>query len=81
MLLKVLFAQRLGEYEGEYAPEALAVVTEFDYDDYPDYLDREVQKALKNTEFINVRVIDIKVDEDVIKKLLVEQPKINGEIV
>lgn len=61
MLVKVLFGQRKETYKGEYCPEALAVMTEYDDDENPDYLTEQLAKYEASNEFESLKVVDIDV--------------------
>lgn len=83
MNLKVLFIQRPNSYPGENAPEVLECVTEFDYEDNPEYFDNRVAEAIKEKEageYANVRVIDVEVDQDKISSILNESPLVRGKV-
>lgn len=62
MKLHVLFAQRKENYPGEYAPEALACASEYDYDENPDYLNGELAKNMASGEFGSVRIVDLQIN-------------------
>jgi len=82
MLIKVLFAQEQESYPGEYAPTALEVVTEYDYDDNPDWLDKKLIKYRNTPEYTHVAVINIKIkDEDLSARLFPNEKAIDGKIV
>ena len=70
MILKVIFAQRKCRYEGEYAPEALACITDAHDSDNPDYLETELAEARLDSSFASVKVIDLEVDDDAVEKIL-----------
>ena len=46
MKVHVLFAQRIQRYKGQYGLEALAVMTEYDYDENPSYLMEKKRKQM-----------------------------------
>lgn len=71
MKLFVLFAQRTEEYQGQHAPECLAVMSEWDEDANPDYLRHEKAKADATGEFERTEVIPLDVStEAVLRRLL-----------
>ena len=83
MKIKVLFAQRTERYEGQFAPEVMASVTEFAYDDYPDWFDGEVKRVreqILNGDLRSFAVVDIKVDQDEISRRLGQMSALEGEI-
>jgi hypothetical protein len=74
MILKVIFIQRKCRYPGELAPEAMECMTEYCYDENPEWLDtklEEYQKESKENEYVSVKIIDIKVNQDQIANILV----------
>jgi hypothetical protein len=79
MKLHVVFAQRKEHYEGEFAPEVVAAVTEYEYDDNPDYLEDQLEKAKHDPDFAAVRLIDVEIEAD-IRKLLLEVPSVVGKV-
>jgi hypothetical protein len=62
MKLYILFAQRVCRYPGEHAPETLAIATEFEYDENPDWLDNKLDAAKANQEFVAAAIIHINLD-------------------
>jgi len=80
MILKVLFGQRIESYEGEYAPEALAIADEYTDDDNPDYLLNELKKCQEDESFENLIMIEIEVDDEKIDSFLRPINKIKGKI-
>lgn len=84
MTLKVLFAQRTEQYEGQFAPEVLASVTDLSYHDYSDWFDDQIKKAQQQVlsgELASFEVIDIEVDQDEIRRRVTHQASpLIGEI-
>jgi hypothetical protein len=82
MKIHVLFGQRKEHYDGEFGPEVLAACDEFTADENPEGWDEELEKikAEHVTEMAEMKVIDIEVDGDRIRKLLIGTPVIKGEI-
>lgn len=70
MEILILMAQRKESYECEYAPEALAVITEYGDDDNPEYMLDEISAARSGDEFTAVEVVRIKVDDDALNAAL-----------
>lgn len=82
MKLFVVFAQRRQRYNGEYAPEALAVMTEYDEEDNPQYLQDEIQKAERTGEFSNVKLLTFNVNGAKIAEILnAPPPPMDAELV
>ena len=82
MLIKVIFAQEVESYPEEYAPTALEVVTEYDYDENPEWLDKKLIKYRNTPEYTHVAVIDIEInDEDLDARLYPNETTIDGKIV
>lgn len=70
MKLYVVMAQRKERYEGEYAPEALAVIAEYGNDDNPDYLRDEVAQSRASDEFTAVEIVALEVSDDALMAAL-----------
>ena len=82
MKIHVLFGQRKEGYEGQYGPEVLAACDEFTVDENPEGWEETEDRALADNmnEMMAMKVIDIEVDGDCIRKLLIGTPVIKGEI-
>lgn len=81
MDLLILFAQRKENYPGEYAPEALEIVTEYDYDENPDFINCKAIDAGKNPEFESAEIIRVQVDiEAIMRRLRPSEEPIKGTI-
>lgn len=84
MILKVIFVQREERYQGQYGPEAMECMTEFDYEDNPEYLNNKLKEFQKNKEYDDIvaaNIVDIKVDENKILDILFPSRKpIDGVI-
>ncbi len=55
MKLYVLFGQRKCTYDGQYAPEALAIADEWTMDENPQYIGEELDKS-SGLKFLKTRV-------------------------
>ena len=75
MKLDILFAQRKCSYPGEYAPEALQVVTEFDYGENPDFIEGKLEDAKADSEFISASIIEVTLDDAAYKAIF---DRLNG---
>lgn len=62
MKVFVLFGQRPCRYEGEYAPEALAVADEWTEEDNPDYMREQLATHQASKEFAHLQVVEIWLD-------------------
>lgn len=82
MTLKCLFIQRKEMYEGELAPELLAAVDEFTYDQNPEDHEAYFKEQLDEVkdEIVSHRIIEIEIDQDKVRRLLLNTPIITGEI-
>lgn len=83
MLISILFIQRKESYEDEYAPEALCCIDEWQLEDGAGkWWQEECDKQLKQAgdDIIAHKIIDVEVDQNQIRSLLVGKSKINGEI-
>lgn len=88
MKLHVIFGQRIGRYEGQYAPEVIDCWDEYMVDENPEGFQQAIHNAQAKVpndrivdEFSCVRVIDIKIDGDKIERLMNQNPTVAGEIV
>lgn len=81
MLVYVLFGQRVCRYPGEYAPEALAVMTEYDVDENPDYLPEEERKFRADKSLASVQLVALEVDERAICEILAPSNRIVPAVV
>lgn len=79
MKIYVIFAQRKCRYEGEYAPEALDVISEFVMDENSEYLENKKREYILSNEFDSVSIIPIEVsDKEIDQRLGINQPPIKG---
>ena len=84
MKISILFGLRKESYVGEYGPEVLAARDEFTIDENPDgWHDAiEATKRLAAAEMHAMSVIDMVVDDSVIRAILLPRPRsIHGAIV
>ena len=70
MDLFVLIGQRKERYEGEYTPEALAVIDEYGDSENPDYMRDELHKYTKIGDFSALSILHLSVSDDAINKAL-----------
>lgn len=70
MKLKVIFGQPRNSYPDQHAPMALEVADEYNYDDYPDYLDGKLQEYRDSSEYTAVVLIEVEVDEAAVRAAL-----------
>ena len=70
MILHILMGQRKESYPGEYAPEALAVMTEYGQDENPEYMAEEKKKYRDSGEFESIAVIDFDTSDKAIMAVL-----------
>lgn len=81
MKLYVLFGQRPCRYEGEYAPEALAVADEWTEEDNPDYMREQLATEQAKGDFTHLRVIAFEVNgAKVAEALTPKAPMLPAEI-
>lgn len=81
-IVKILFGQRKGSYEGEYAPEVLDAIDEYGNDENPDFLKNKFADSEYSKEFSSLKIIDIQLDRTEIDKILNPENKtIQGKIV
>lgn len=75
MELVVVMAQRKERYVGQYAPEALAVMTACSNDENPAYLQEVLKENRDSEEFNAVELIRLEVDDDALMAALFPQRK------
>ncbi len=82
MNLVMLFGQREENYEGQYAPEPLECWSEFEVDENPKGFEEacECIQISSKDEFTAIKVINIEVDQDQIRKLLIGTPTLKGKV-
>lgn len=70
MEILVVMAQRKCEYPGQYGPEALACMSEYEYSDNPEFL-KDIKKENADTgQFDAVEIVTLKCDSDAIDQRL-----------
>ena len=80
MIIKVLMGQREESYVGEYAPEALEVATEFDFEENPDFLLDRLAEERDKDHWESVVIVYVDVDMRALEKLLRPDNEIKGEV-
>lgn len=70
MKLFVLFGQRVENYPGQYAPEALECIDEFGMEENPDWLEDKMKRARASNEYENLAIIPLEVDQSRIMQFL-----------
>ena len=81
MNLLVLIGQRKERYEGEYAPEALAVIDEYGNDENPDYMRDALYEQTKSEDFSALAVVHLSVSDDAINNVLYPAAKVIQAVV
>lgn len=80
MVFKIVVGQRKERYEGQHAPEALECCDEYTYDENPTWIEDKLRLHKTNSEFQAVGIIDIEVDGDKIRNILLKPPVLAGEV-
>jgi hypothetical protein len=75
MNLFVLFGQRICDYPGEYALEAIACASEADMDGNPEYLPEQKAKYEATKEFERLAVVTLSVKESDIRAIMFPENK------
>lgn len=70
MILYILIGQRIEDYPGQYAPEALAVIDEYGHSDNPDYMREQKELYEKSKEFEKLAVIAVNASTNAIMEVL-----------
>ena len=76
MDLFVLVGQRKQRYEGEYLPEALAVIDDIGDSDNPEYMREQLQKQTESGDFDALTVLRLSVSEKAVKAALYPEPTV-----
>lgn len=80
--IHVLFGLRNSLYQGEYAPEALAVQDEYGQDENPDYLKEQYDTYAKSGDFTSLAVIGVTIPMKSINEALkTENILVSGTVV
>ncbi len=81
MKIMVLFGQRHCSYPGQYAPECLAVMSECDYSNNPEFLLSMRSENLETGEFEVLEIVTIEVDSEKVKERLdLYVPTLQGKV-
>jgi hypothetical protein len=83
MKISILFGVRNERYEGENAPEALLVWDEFSIEENPSGFDSAVKTIVEGSkeEFQATRVIQLDVNQNVIRALVLSKPTLKAKVV
>jgi hypothetical protein len=76
MKIKMIIAQRKCNYTGQYAPECLEAISEFAYDDYPEYLDNKLVEYRESKEFDSIEMITISIENKDVDSALYPNKKV-----
>jgi len=76
MDLFVLIGQRKERYEGEYSPEALAVIDEYGDSENQDYMRDELHKQTQSGDFLALTVLHLNVSDDDVNNALFPAAKV-----
>lgn len=79
MKLKILFGQRQERYPGEYAPEIIAAMTEYEHEGNLNYLHAQQTEAESSGEFVQIRLVDVSVSLSDLQNIFTT-PCIEGSI-
>lgn len=82
MKIKVLFGQRKESYPGEYGPEVLFAWDEFCVDQNPEGFADALEKTRAEyaPDMAAMRLLDVEVDQDRIRRLLLATPMVSGTV-
>lgn len=70
MKIMLAMAQRICTYPGQYGPECLAAMTEYEFSDNPAHIEDAIANGLASGEFTSVQQITLTVDEKAIDDAL-----------
>lgn len=80
MKIHILFAQRKQTYEGQHAPEVIAAIDESGYNNNPQFLQDMLEDNKNPDIYSSLKIIGINVDMSAIKKILNDNPILEGTI-
>lgn len=82
MKLYIMFGQRKERYEYEYAPEALMVWDEYSIDENSEGFEEACvnTRKLYEKDMMGMQVLCITVDQETVRKLLIETPEIHSKL-
>lgn len=82
MKVYILFGQRPCRYEGEYAPEALAVADEWTEEDNPGYMREQLATEQAKGDFAHLQIVQIALDGAKLMEVLTPKtPSIPAKII
>jgi len=82
MTIFVLFGQRKEDYPGQFAPEALEVISCYGQEENPEFLEEKLAEYTKTEEFMGLRICEVSIgSQDRLRHLLIGCPEITGQIV
>lgn len=79
MKLHVLFGLRFQDYDGQYAPEALAVIDEFVHNECDVWIGERYHEHFATGDFESLRVVEIDIDRDDLDMIFKPSP-IQGDV-
>jgi len=80
MIVKIIWAQRKERYNGEFAPEALECMDGNSFIENPEFLLKKLDEHKKNSDLVEVKIIDVEVSGTLISELLNKAPAIKGRV-
>lgn len=81
MEIIIVMAQRKCRYAGEYGPECLACMSEYEYSDNPSFINNALSENRDSGEFDAVEVVRLKVDnKKIMAALFPNREPINADV-
>ncbi len=83
MKLYIVFAQRKESRPGEYAPEALFIVSEYDYEENPAWIKDRLAEARADEEYIGADIFLVDLGnqaEKTIRSYFLDHPQLKGSL-
>ncbi len=81
MEIIIVIAQRKCQYPGEYGPECIACMSEYEYKDNPEFITNAVKENRENGEFDTVEIMRVYVDKKEIDSILYKRPAIKAKVI
>jgi hypothetical protein len=73
MELHILWGQRICDYDGQYAPEALEIADQLTMDDNPEWFSGKMDEYIRSNDFDSVQAMKIKIKDSDIDNCLYPQ--------
>ena len=80
MKLYILFGHRKERYEGEFAPEALEIMDEYNCDDNPSWLSEKLKEYEQSGDFDLLKIMTVHINTQTFERLFFETEELQGDL-